>query len=104
MEEELDKLETLKKLIEERLADDTVSTKMLIFTEYSRTFDKMSDILESTGIKYSKVIGTTNTITKKIKEYKDVSENGIDCLLLNAEYCASGLNLENTTDIIITIK
>jgi SNF2 family DNA or RNA helicase len=104
MEEELDKLETLKKVIEERLVDSSTNTKMLIFTEYSRTFDKMADVLESTGLRYSKVIGTTNTINKKVEEYKKTGEGSIDCLLLNAEYCASGLNLENTTDIVITHK
>mgnify|MGYP001412027594 CR=1 FL=1 len=60
--------------------------------------------LMNTKITGKNFICKYNTITKKIKEYKDVSENGIDCLLLNAEYCASGLNLENTTDIVITHK
>jgi SNF2 family DNA or RNA helicase len=103
-EDELDKLETLSKIIEERVADTSNKPKMLIFTEYSRTFEKMSEMLDSTGLKYSKVIGTTNTINKKIAEYKQEGEGSIDCLLLNAEYCASGLNLENTTDIVITHK
>ena len=47
---------------------------------------------------------TTNTINKKVSEYKKTGDGAIDCLLLNAEYCASGLNLENTTDIVITHK
>ena len=34
----------------------------------------------------------------------DGTDDQIDCLLLNAEYCASGINLENTTDIIIGHK
>jgi hypothetical protein len=43
-------------------------------------------------------------VNKKVREYKTIGDDSIDCLLLNAEYCASGLNLENTTDIIITHK
>jgi SNF2 family DNA or RNA helicase len=103
-EEELDKLETLSRVIEDRMKETSGKVKMLIFTEYSRTFDMMGDILDSTGLKYSKVIGTTNTINKKVAEYKQTGAGAIDCLLLNAEYCASGLNLENTTDIVITHK
>ena len=104
LEEELDKLETLKKLLQERIADTSTNKKILIFSEYYRTFDKMTDILSQLNIRYSKIQGTTNTVMKKIREYKSVDEDSIDCLLLNAEYCASGLNLENTTDIIITHK
>lgn len=103
-EEELDKLETLSRVIEKRMEETSGKVKMLIFTEYSRTFDKMGEILDSNGLKYSKVIGTTNTINKKVAEYKQTGLDAIDCLLLNAEYCASGLNLENTTDIVITHK
>jgi hypothetical protein len=104
LEEELDKLETLKNILSERCADKSQPRKILIFSEYFRAFDKMTEVLGSIGIKYSKVIGTTNTVNKKIREYKSFGEDSIDCLLLNAEYCASGLNLENTTDIIITHK
>lgn len=104
LEDELDKFETLKKILEERIKDKSAPMKVLIFSEYYRAFDKMTDVLESIGIRYSKVLGTTNTVNKKIREYKNEGPDGIDCLLLNAEYCASGLNLENTTDIIITHK
>jgi hypothetical protein len=103
LEEELDKLQTLKKILEEKFNGES-STKMLIFTDYFRTFDKMTEILDSVGIRYSKVVGTTNTINKKIREYKETGDNSIDCLLLNAEFCASGLNLENTTDIVMMHK
>jgi len=106
-EKELDKMETLKALIMRRI-DETSSQstglKMLIFTEYSRTFDKMAKILDFAGVKYAKVIGSGNVINKKVMDYKSNGDDKIDCLLLNAEHCASGLNLENTTDIIITHK
>lgn len=104
LEEELDKLETLKKILEERFSDKSKPMKVLIFSEYYRAFSKMTEVLDSIGIKYSKVQGTTHTVNKKIREYKTEGSEGIDCLLLNAEYCASGLNLENTTDIFITHK
>ena len=33
--------------------------------------------------------------------YKSFDENKIDVLMLNSKYCASGINLENTTDIVL---
>ena len=75
----------------------------MIFTEYSRTFEKFEPILQVNNIEYS-VSGTTNTVNKRVREYKSNEDGSADCLLLNAEFCASGLNLENTTDIIITHK
>ena len=43
-------------------------------------------------------MGTSAHINSVVNQYK----NGkIQCLLLNARYFGSGLNLENTTDIII---
>lgn len=104
---EMDKIETFSKLISDRKTHSLSKNeplKILIFTEYSRTFEKFEPILQLNEIKYSVVSGTTNTVNKRIREYKSNVEESIDCLLLNAEYCASGLNLENTTDIITTHK
>jgi hypothetical protein len=44
-------------------------------------------------------MGHTNTINKVINNYK--VDNKLDVLLLNSEFCASGINLENTTDIVL---
>ena len=44
-----------------------------------------------------------NLINKIVKNYKlsNSEPESIKILLLNAEYCASGINLENTSDIVI---
>ena len=48
-------------------------------------------------------MGTSATINKLVKNYKlpNNDPESIQVLLLNAEYCASGINLENTSDIVI---
>jgi len=101
----LSKLENLKLIIQDRL-ETGEQLKLLIFSDFSNTFEKMTGMLAELGIKFAEVKGSSATINKKISLYKntDGTEEQIDCLLLNAEYCASGINLENTTDIIIGHK
>ena len=104
-EDLLSKLENLKLIIQDRL-ETGEQLKLLIFSDFSNTFEKMTGMLAELGIKFAEVKGSSATINKKISLYKntDGTEEQIDCLLLNAEYCASGINLENTTDIIIGHK
>ena len=45
-------------------------------------------------------MGTSNTIQSTVNEYKN-SNSKLSVLLLNARYYGSGLNLENTDDIVI---
>ena len=94
------KLDNLKTIIEKRGSDPTF--KMLIFSEYNSSFDTIIELLKEFNISYASVIGTSNTVNKNIRLYKDYeSVNKIDVLLLNANYCANGINLENSTDIVL---
>lgn len=96
----LDKLENLKIILENNFKKPNF--KMLIFSEFVNSFDKIKELLNSFNLKYSYVSGTTATINKTIRLYKDnVSKDKIDILFLNANYCANGLNLENSTDIVL---
>ena len=99
-EELLDKLDNLTKLIETQIKNPKF--KMLIFSEYNSSFEPIETILKEFNINYSNVMGTTNTINKTIRLYKDFeSPDKIDVLLLNANYCANGMNLENSSDIVL---
>lgn len=98
----LSKIDTFRVIVKER-KELEANLKLLVFTDYSSSLNKYIPVLEELGLTYSKISGTTATIAKRIREFKS-TDNGIDCLLLNAEFCASGLNLENTTDIFITHK
>ena len=47
-------------------------------------------------------MGSVATISNTIRRYKSTEcEDKIDILMLNADFCASGMNLENTTDIVM---
>jgi len=76
--------------------------KYLIFSEYDNSFNyKITNILDKWGLKYKSIQGTSATITKNIEKYKN---EDVNVLLLNSRYFGSGLNLENTSDIIIIHK
>ena len=100
VEELLSKLENLKTIIEKQMTSPNF--KMLIFSEYYNSFEPIEELLKSYGIKYSNVMGTTNTINKTLRLYKETDgPDKIDVLLLNANYCANGINLENSSDIVL---
>ena len=103
MKQLLSKLDMFKSILEQRIKEDS-NIKILVFSDYVNTLDNYIPALIDLGISYTHVSGTTATISKKVREFKSNTGTKIDCLLLNAEYCASGLNLENTTDIFITHK
>ena len=71
---------------------------MLIFSDFSNSFTDIEKMLYKFNIKYSQVMGHMNTINKMISNFKN---DDLDILLLNSEFCASGINLENTTDIVL---
>jgi len=100
VEELLSKLDNLKTIIEKQMTSPNF--KMLIFSEYYNSFEPIEELLKSYGIKYANVMGTTNTINKTLKLYKETEgPDKIDVLLLNANYCANGINLENSSDIVL---
>jgi len=100
VDELLSKIDNLKIILEKQIKNPRF--KMLIFSDYNNSFEKIETLLSEYSINYANVNGTTNTINKKIRLYKDYSSpDKIDVLLLNANYCANGINLENSTDIVL---
>ena len=97
------KVDQLREIIEKRKTESD-DFKLLIFSDYASALNNFVPVLEELNMSYSTITGTTNTIAKRMRQYKSAGDDKIDCLLLNTEYCASGLNLENTSDIIITHK
>ena len=96
----ISKLTNLKQIIDKQIKNPKF--KMLIFSEYNNSFTDIEVYLQNKNIKYSYVTGTTNTTNKTIRLFKDYeSQDKIDVLLLNANYCANGINLENSTDIVL---
>jgi hypothetical protein len=76
--------------------------KYLIFTEYESTLNsKITNILDKWGLIYGRIKGTGTSISKQVENYKT---GNVNVLLINSKYFGSGMNLENTSDIIIIHK
>jgi len=82
------------KLIAERGAD----LRLLVFSEYENSFNGLPEILAKNGVPCSRLMGTAAHIDNVVNDYR---AGNTKSLLLNARYFGSGLNMENTTDIII---
>lgn len=72
--------------------------KMLIFSAYNESFKTISQCLHTSNIKYDTIKGTSNHIKNVVENFKS---GDVNALLVNAVNYGSGLNFENTTDIII---
>jgi hypothetical protein len=93
-----DKLETIFNILDKR--KDDPDFKCLIFSEHEKNdySEKLKEYLTTNDIKYGYLKGATSTINKMITDYK---QRDLKCLIMNAGYCGSGINLENSSDIII---
>lgn len=96
LHEEHDKLTNFKILLKEKK-----NGKILIFSRFDYTFSKIIIILKELGMSFDQIKGNTNTINKIINRYRS---NLIDILLINTSNYGIGLNLENTTDLIMFHK
>jgi len=75
------------------------SGKVLIYSEYDKSFKTIKKVLKEHDIKYGELKLTC--IDDVLDSYKNGDTN---ILLLNGRRHAAGLNLENTTDIILFHK
>ena len=76
-------------------------SKYLIFSEFDYGFNSMYPYIEKTGVKYSHLKGNQQQCNAIIQRYKN---GDLDVLLINSKHYGSGLNLENTTDVILFHK
>lgn len=74
------------------------TAKILLFSNYDKTFNKLTPIFEEKGITYSMVNGTSARIQKIIREF---GEGKHQVLCLNARHFGAGLNIEVATHVIL---
>ena len=86
------KEETILKLLQEN-----PDNKFLIFSDYNASFNSINKILKNNKIDFVQLKGNTVTRAKNIKMYK---EGKLRVIFLNSKYDGSGINLQETTDII----
>jgi len=81
-----------------KLIKDNPDRKILLFSEYDKTFDNLHNILTTNKITFDRLVGSCNHVNNVIKKF---NEGNINILMLNAVNYGSGLNLQSATDIII---
>lgn len=75
--------------------------KVLIYSSYDMSFSSVTNILDNLQIRYAYLKGNEHHIKKTLERYK---QENLSVLLVNTRNYGSGLNLENTTDIIMFHK
>ena len=91
-----DKFLTKQRMVLEIIRNN-VNGKFIIFSEFSKSFSNVEELLSTTNITYSQLKGHSSTISNKIKKFK---EGKIQVLFLHSRYNGAGINLQEATDII----
>ena len=77
--------------------------KVIIFSDYSKIFNTITELLKENGMHYVELDGgNVKALDKILNEYK--AGGGARVLMLNSAFYGCGMNLENTTDIIFFHK
>jgi SNF2 family DNA or RNA helicase len=87
------KIDTLLDII-----DNVDEKKILIFSNYNDTFSIIKKFLDKKGLNYLELRGTKEKRDNTIDSYKS---GNVNILLLNTIHSGAGLNLQETTDIIL---
>jgi hypothetical protein len=72
--------------------------KILFFSDSELIFNKIKQFLNDNNVNWGTISGNNKTIAKRLRDY---TTGDLNVLLLNNNFFASGINLQNTTDIII---
>ena len=110
-----DKIKNLRALLSSRI--DPATAKVLIFSSYDFTHHQIASALSSSSpstsvlakYKFKALKGNEAHVNNLVASYRKTSSDGddsgdINMLLVNARHFGSGINLENTTDIIMFHK
>lgn len=93
----LSKPETIIKIIK-KLQSEKHDPKIIIFSSWDETFNIISRFLNDAGIEFHELKGHLSSRKKIIKEYKSGKS---PVLFLNSRFNGAGINLQETTDIIL---
>lgn len=92
-----DKYQNISVLLQNR----NPNSKFLIFSNYDNSFTSLYPILDQLNLNYMYLKGNGYVIKNIIERYKT---GDVDVLLINSRHNGCGLNLENTTDMIMFHK
>ena len=74
--------------------------KIILFASFEYILNDIVDALTETNIKFWRLCGTHNNLSKIVEEFKNYNDNCI--LIINSIRYSSGLNLQFATDIILS--
>lgn len=97
--ERFDKMQNLS-LILQRLKQQR-GRKILMYAGYDRTLSNVISVLDANDVRYEHLKGNSHRINCILRRFTD---GNLDALLVNSNSYGSGLNLQNTTDIIMFHK
>lgn len=95
------KVKNLEIVLKKRMADLRQPAKILIFASFDNSFSQIVAVLDRLRIAHAYLKGNNEVIKNIVSNYKTGS---LSVLLVNTRNYGSGLNLENTTDIIMFHK
>jgi SNF2 family DNA or RNA helicase len=90
------KMSKVEKIID--IIDKNKDGKYLIFSDHNESFYGIFKGLSDHNIQFLQIKGSINTRERNIELFKD---GKVPVIFLNSNYNASGLNLQETTDIIL---
>lgn len=99
--EDYDKLSNLTYILEKKIAKNA---RLIVFSEHDGTFSNLLTVFNQKQIEWREIKGQATFINKTVEWYKDRTTEKVKVLFLNSQYSGAGLNLENTTDLILYHK
>lgn len=93
-----DKVRNLEMLLRSKMS---ATSKVLIFSSYDMSFQCITNVLKKVNMEFRCLKGNEQHIRATVKRYR---EQDLNVLFINAKNFGSGMNLENTTDIILFHK
>jgi hypothetical protein len=72
--------------------------KVLVFSSFENTFTEVVAMLQRSGVKHKYLKGNHMSVKNIVDNYRN---HDLDVLLVNTNNYGSGLNLENTTDVVM---
>lgn len=95
-----DKIQNLRHVLNE-IETKHGRSKLLIFSSFDSIYEQIRTELNSMNRAYAQLKGTHMQISQVVDRYKN---GDLDTLVINPKNYGSGLNLENTTDVLMLHK
>ncbi len=81
-----------------RLLAENPEGRFLVFSRYDAGFVKVAKLMEDAGIRYKQLKGSADTVMATLRQFE---AGKFQCLMLNARYAGSGLNITAATHVVL---